>query len=106
MAAVVSLANVIIRGCQGISDIVVVLKDAPNAAQHLRQTVQNVQSVIGTLRVYEYEPSNLFIEQQQLLPELVQKGAPGHAYRLGPLTTTLTDVSHPREDEPEVEMGL
>ena len=75
VAAVVSLADVMIRACEGISNLVVGLKDAPNAAQHLRQTVHNVLSVLESLQLYvsEYESSALFIEQHQLLPEIVKK---------------------------------
>ena len=75
VAAVVSLIDVTIRACEGISSLVVGLKDAPNAAQHLRQTVQNVKSVLEHIKLYvsEYESSKLFTEQHQLLPEVVKK---------------------------------
>ncbi len=75
VAAVVSLVDVTIRACEGISSLVVGLKDAPNAAQHLRETVQNAKSALGTLKLYvsEYESSNLFTEHHQLLPEVVKK---------------------------------
>lgn len=75
VAAVVSLADVMIRACGGISNLVVDLRDGPNAVQHLRQTLQNVHSVLGNLRLYviEYESSKLFIEQHQLLPEIVKR---------------------------------
>ena len=75
VAAVVSLADVMIRACEGISNLVVGLKDAPHAVQHLRQTVHNVLSVLGSLQLYvsEYESSALFIEQHQLLPENLKR---------------------------------
>ena len=74
VAAVVSVADVMIRTCDGISTLVLGLKDAPHAALHLRQTVQNVQSVLENLRLYvsEYESSNLFIEGRQMLPDIVK----------------------------------
>lgn len=50
VAAVVSVADVMIRTCDGISTLVLGLKDAPQAAQHLQQTVQNVRSVPTTAR--------------------------------------------------------
>ena len=75
VAAVVSLADVMIRACEGISNLIVGLKDASDAAQHLRQTVQNVKSLLGNLQLYvnEYESSNLSLGQHQLLPETVKK---------------------------------
>ena len=75
VAAVVSLVDVTIRACEGISSLIVGLKDAPNAAQHLRQTMQNAKSVLGSLKLYvsEYESSSLFTQQHQLLPEIVEK---------------------------------
>ncbi len=75
VAAVVSLVDVTIRACEGISSLIVGLKDAPNAAQDLRHTVHNAKSVLGALKLYvsEYESSNLFTEQHQLLPEVVKK---------------------------------
>lgn len=75
VAAVVSLADVMIRACEGISNLVVSLKDAPDAAQHLRQTVQNVKSLLVNLQLYlsEYESSNLSIGQHQFLPETMKK---------------------------------
>ena len=74
VAAVVSLADVIIRACDGISTLVTGLNDAPRAALHLRHTTQNVQSVLENLRLYvsEYESSNLFIEERQILPDVVK----------------------------------
>lgn len=75
VAAVVSLADVMIRACEGISDLVVGLKDAPDAAQHLRQIVENVKSLLVNLQLYvsEFESSNLYIGHNQLLPETVKK---------------------------------
>ncbi|KAF6227714.1 hypothetical protein HO173_012044 [Letharia columbiana] len=75
VAAVVSLADVMIRACGGISNFVVDLRDAPNAVQHSRQILQNVHSVLENLRLYviEYGSSKLFIEQHQLLAEIVKK---------------------------------
>ena len=78
-AAVVSVADVMIRTCNGISNLVIGLKDAPHAALHLRQTVQNVQSVLENLRLYvsEYELSNLFVEERQILPDVVKNELSG-----------------------------
>lgn len=75
VAAVVSLADVMIRACEGISNLVVDSKDASDAAQHLRQTVQNVRSLLVNLQLYisEYESSNLSIGHNQLLSETVKK---------------------------------
>ena len=71
VAAVVSLADVMIRACDGISTLVIGLNDAPHAAMRLRQTTQNIQSVLENLRLYvsEYESSDLFIEERQILPD-------------------------------------
>ena len=75
VAAVVSLADVLIRACDGIFTLVNGLNDAPQAALNLRDTTQNVQSVLQNLRVYvsEYESSNLFLEERQMLPDVVKK---------------------------------
>ena len=75
VAAVVSLADVMIRACEGISNLVIDWKDASDAVQHLRQTVQNVKSLLVNLQRYvsEYESSNLSIGHNQLLPETVKK---------------------------------
>ena len=74
VAAVVSFADVTIRACKVIHEVVGSWKDAPNAIQRLRQTVQNLESMLGSLRLYvvEYESSKLFLEQHQLLPEVVK----------------------------------
>lgn len=74
VAAVVSLADVMIRACDGISTLVIELNDAPQAALHLRHTTQSLQSVLENLRLYvsEYESSNLFIEERQMLPDVVK----------------------------------
>ena len=74
VAAVVSFADVMIRACNGISTLVIGLRDAPHAAMRLRQTTQNIQSVLENLRLYmsEYESSDLFIEERQILPDAVK----------------------------------
>ena len=78
VAAVVSFADVTIRACKVIHEVVGSWKDAPNAIQRLRQTVQNLESMLGGLRLYavEYEASKLFLEQHQLLPEVVKNELP------------------------------
>ena len=74
VAAVVSFADVTIRACKVIYEVVGSWKDAPNAIQRLRQTVQNLEFMLGSLRLYvvEYESSKLCLEQHQLLPEVVK----------------------------------
>ena len=74
-AAVVSSADVMIRVCNAISTVITDWREAPAAVQRLQQTIQNVQAVLGNLRLYvvEYEESRLFTEQQQPLPELVKQ---------------------------------
>ncbi|KAL8793251.1 MAG: hypothetical protein Q9195_004187 [Heterodermia aff. obscurata] len=78
VAAVVSFADVTIRACKVIYEVVGSWKDAPNAIQRLRQTLQNLESMLGSLRRYvvEYESSKLFLEQHQLLPEVVKNELP------------------------------
>ena len=78
VAAVVSFADVTIRACKAIYEVVGSWKDAPNAIQRLQQTVQNLESMLGSLRLYvvEYESSKLFLEQHQLLPEVVKNELP------------------------------
>ena len=73
-----SFADVTIRACKGIYEVVGSWKDAPNAIQRLRQTVQNLELMSGSLRLYviEYESSKLFLEQHQLLPEVVKNELP------------------------------
>lgn len=77
-AAVFSFADVTIRACKGIYEVVGAWKDAPNAIQRLRQTVQSVESMSLNLRLYvaEYESSKLSLEQHQLLPEVVKNELP------------------------------
>lgn len=74
VAAVVSFADVTIRACKGIHTLVDEWKDAPNAIHRVRQTAQNLESMLDSLRLYviEYESSKLFLEQQQLLPDIVK----------------------------------
>ena len=95
VAAVVSLADVMIRACDGISTLVIGLKDAPHAALHLRQTAQNIQSVLENLRLYvrEYESSNLFIEERQILPDVVKNELLGIRADLGLLQKFLSPSS-------------
>ncbi|KAL8721444.1 MAG: hypothetical protein Q9225_001889 [Loekoesia sp. 1 TL-2023] len=78
VAAVVSFADVTIRACKGIYEIVGTWKDTPNAIQRLQQTVQSLESMSGSLRlsVLEYESSKLFLEQHQLLPDVVMNELP------------------------------
>ena len=78
VAAVVSFADVTIRACKVIYQIAGSWKDAPNAIQRLRQTVQNIESMLESLRLYvvEYESSKLCLEQHQLLPEVVKNALP------------------------------
>lgn len=73
-AAIVSFADVTFRTCKGIRDVTDSWKDAPNAIQRIRQTVQNHQSILMNLRKYviEYESSKLYSEQHQLLPDVVK----------------------------------
>lgn len=74
VAAVVSFVDVAVRACKGIYRIVDEWKDAPNAINRARQSAQNLESMLGSLRLYvnEYESSKLFLEQQQLLPDVVR----------------------------------
>ena len=73
-AAIVSFADVTIRACKGIYDIVGTWKDAPSAIQRLRETIQSLELMSESLRLYivEYESSKLYHEQYQLLPEVVK----------------------------------
>ena len=84
VAGVVSLADVMIRACDGISTLVLGLKDAPHAVQHLRHTTQNVQSVLENLRLYvsEYESSNIFIKENQILPDVIKEQFQGISVEL------------------------
>ena len=74
VVAAVSFVDVTIRACRGIHVVIGNWNDAPNATQRLRQTVQNVQCTLESLRTYvvEYESSELFIDHHQLLPEVVK----------------------------------
>ena len=74
VAAVVSFVDVAVRACKGIYTLVDEWKDAPNAINRARQSAQNLESTLGSLRRYvnEYESSKLFLEQQQLLPDVVK----------------------------------
>ncbi|KAI9805729.1 MAG: hypothetical protein M1833_005222 [Piccolia ochrophora] len=78
VAAVTSFADVSIRACKGIYEVIGTWKDAPNAIQRLRRTVQGLESMSESLRLYviEYESSKLFLEQNQLLPEAVKNELP------------------------------
>ena len=74
VAAVVSFVDVTVRACKGIYTIVDEWKDAPNAIDRVRQTANNLESMLDILRLYviEYESSRLFREHQQLLPDVVK----------------------------------
>ena len=74
VVAAVSLVDITIRACHGINVVIGNWSDAPNAIQRLRQTVQNVQCTLDSLRMYviEYESSQFFIDHNQLLPEVVK----------------------------------
>lgn len=74
VAAIVSFADVAVRTCKGIRAMLDSWKDFPNAIQRVRQTVQNLESVLGSLRQYvvEYQSSKLCREQHQLLPDVVK----------------------------------
>ncbi|KAL8737156.1 MAG: hypothetical protein Q9181_001974 [Wetmoreana brouardii] len=78
VAAVVSFADVTIRACKGVNEVVGTWKDTPNAIKHLRQTVQRLESMLGSLRLYvvEYESSKLFLQQHQLLPDIIKNELP------------------------------
>ena len=74
VAAIVSFADVAVRTCKGIRAVLDSWKDCPNAIQRIRQTVQNLESILGSLRQYvnEYQSSKLCSEQHQLLPDVVK----------------------------------
>ncbi|KAG6989773.1 amidase [Physcia stellaris] len=81
VAAVVSFVDVTVRACKGIYTLVDEWKDAPNAINRARQSAQNLESTLGSLRRYvnEYESSKLFLEQQQLLPDVLDASTASHA---------------------------
>ena len=75
VAAVVSFADVTIRACKGIRDLVDSWKGATDSIQRLQQTARNLESMLESLRLYvtEYESSKLCVEQHQLLPAVVKE---------------------------------
>ena len=74
-AAVVSFVDVMIRACRGISQTIISLNEAPSTIHRLRDTIQNLQSVLRGLRLFvtEYQSSKVFLEHHQLLPDNLQK---------------------------------
>lgn len=70
----VSFVDVTIRACDGLHALIDRWNDSSDASQRTRQTLQNLQSTLHSLRRYvvHYESSNLFLEQQLLLPDVVK----------------------------------
>ena len=75
IASVLSVADVAVRSCERLRDLISDLRDTPQSVQRLRRTIQNTESVLRNvwLNVAEFNSSTLATEYHQVLPEAVER---------------------------------
>ena len=75
IASVLSVADVAVRSCERVQNLISDLRDAPQSVQRLRRTIQNIQSVLRNvwLNVAEFNSSALATEYHEVLPEAVER---------------------------------
>ena len=75
IASVLSVADVAVRSCERLLNLVSDLRDAPQSVQRLRRTIQNTESVLRNvwLFVSEFNSSALATEYHEVLPETVER---------------------------------
>ena len=75
IASVLSVADVAVRSCERLRDLISDLRDAPQSVQRLRRTIQNTESVVRNvwLFVSEFNSSALATEYHEVLPEAVER---------------------------------
>ena len=75
IASVLSVADIAVRSCERLRDLVSDLREAPQSVQRLRRTIQNTESVLRNVRlnVAEFNSSTLATEYHEVLPEAVER---------------------------------
>ena len=75
IASVLSVADVAVRSCERLRDLISDLRDAPQSVQRLRRTIQNTESVVRNvwLFVSEFNSSALATVYHEILPEAVER---------------------------------
>ena len=75
IASVLSVADIAIRSCEGLRDLISDLRDAPQSVQRLRRTIQNTESVLRNIWLFvsEFNSSTLATEYHEVLPEAVER---------------------------------
>lgn len=75
IASVLSVADIAVRSCERLRDLISDLRDAPQSVQRLRRTIQNTESVLRNVRlnVAEFNSSTLATVYHEVLPEAVER---------------------------------
>ena len=75
IASVLSVADIAVRSCERLRDLISDLRDAPQSVQRLRRTIQNTESVLRNVWLYvaEFNSSTLVTEYHEVLPEAVER---------------------------------
>ena len=91
IASVLSVADIAVRSCERLRDLISDLRDAPQSVQRLRRTIQNTESVLRNvwLFVSEFNSSTLATVYHDVLPEAVERSLEGIRDDLKLLQNTL-----------------
>lgn len=79
IASVLSVADVAVRSCERLRDLISDLRDAPQSVQRLRGTIQNTESILRSVWLFlsEFNSSTLATVYHEVLPEAVERSLEG-----------------------------